>query len=73
MSRQKNIPRNKLGIPEYQMESLARALLPIVQKYLASEQRKQDYAEWKAKKDKKNNIEYENNSINEINGWLSYS
>ena len=68
MPRRKKIPRNKLGIPEYQMESLARALLPIVQKYLSSEQGKRDYAEWKANKDKKTNNEYENNSINEING-----
>lgn len=68
MPRRKRIPRNKLGIPEYQMESLARALLPIVQEYLASDQGKRDYSEWKANKDKKTNIEYENNSINEING-----
>ena len=68
MPRRKRIPRNKLGIPEYQMESLARVLLPIVQEYLASDQGKQDYAEWKANKDKKNNIEYENNSINEFDG-----
>lgn len=68
MPRRKKIPRNKLGIPEYQMESLARVLLPIVQEYLASEQGKRDYAEWKANKDKKANIEHENNSINEING-----
>lgn len=68
MPRRKKIPRNKVGIPEYQMESLARALLPIVQEYLASEQGKQDYAEWKANKDKKSTIEHENNSINEING-----
>lgn len=68
MPRRKRIPRNKLGIPEYQMESLARALLPIVQEYLASEQGKRDYAEWKANKDKKTTIEYENNSINENDG-----
>lgn len=68
MPRRKKIPRNKLGISEYQMESLARALLPIVQEYLASEQGKRDYVEWKANKDKKTNIEYDNNSINEING-----
>ena len=68
MPRRKKIPRNKLGIPEYQMESLARALLPIVQEYLASDQGKRDYAEWKANKDRQPNIEYENNSINEITG-----
>ena len=50
MPRKKNIPRNDLGIPEYEMESLARILLPIMQTYLASEEGKRDYAEWKARK-----------------------
>ncbi len=50
MPRKKKIPRNDLGIPEYEMESLARILLPIVQEYLASEEGKRDYAEWKARK-----------------------
>lgn len=50
MPRKKNIPRNDLGIPEYEMESLARILLPVIQKYLASEEGKRDYAEWKARK-----------------------
>ena len=50
MPRKKNIPRNDLGIPEYEMESLARILLPIMQEYLASEEGKRDYAEWQARK-----------------------
>lgn len=50
MPRKKKIPRNDLGIPEYEMESLARILLPIMQEYLASEEGKRDYAEWKARK-----------------------
>lgn len=52
MPRKKKIPRNDLGIPEYEMESLARILLPIMQEYLASEERKRDYAEWKAVKNR---------------------
>ena len=48
MPRKKKIPRNDLGIPEYEMESLARILLPIMQEYLASEEGKHDYAEWQA-------------------------
>ena len=52
MPRKKKIPRNDLGIPEYEMESLARILLPVIQEYLASEEGKRDYAEWQAcKKD----------------------
>ena len=50
MPRKKKIPRNDLGIPEYEMESLARILLPVIQEYLASEEGKRDYAEWKARK-----------------------
>ena len=50
MPRKKKIPRNDLGIPEYEMESLARILLPIMQEYLASEEGKRDYTEWKARK-----------------------
>ena len=50
MPRKKKIPRNDLDIPEYEMESLARILLPIMQEYLASEEGKRDYAEWKARK-----------------------
>ena len=50
MPRKKKIPRNDLGIPEYEMESLARILLPIMQEYLASEEGKRDYAEWKLRK-----------------------
>ena len=50
MPRKKKIPRNDLGIPEYEMESLARILLPIMQTYLASEEGKRDYAEWQGRK-----------------------
>ena len=49
MPRKKKIPRNDLGIPEYEMESLARMLLPILQKYLASEEGKRDWQEWQAR------------------------
>ena len=34
------------GIPEIQLESLARCLLEPCRKYLASEQGKKDYEEW---------------------------
>ena len=45
------MPRKKqfktdFDIPEYQLESLARVLLPIMQEYLSSEQGQKDYAEW---------------------------
>ena len=38
-------------IPEYVFESLARSLLPVIQKYYESEDGKMVFAEWKAKKE----------------------
>ena len=37
-------------IPEYVFESMARSLLPLIQKYYESEDGKKAFAEWKAKK-----------------------
>ena len=45
MPRKKKISRNDLGIPEYEIDSLARVLLPILQKYLASEEERRDWQE----------------------------
>ena len=39
------------GIPEYVFESLARSLLPVIQKYYESEDGKRAFDEWKAKKE----------------------
>ena len=49
MPRKKKIPRNDLGIPEYEMESLARMLLPILKKYIDSEEGKRDWQELQAR------------------------
>ena len=38
-------------IPEYVFESLARSLLPVIQKYYESEDGKKAFVEWKAKKE----------------------
>lgn len=45
MPRKKQQP-SVFDIPEYQLESLARVLLPIMREYLSSEQGQKDYAEW---------------------------
>ena len=37
-------------IPEYVFESLARSLLPVIQKYYESEAGKKAFAEWEATK-----------------------
>ena len=46
-----NIPNSvdAAEIPEYVFESLARSLLPVIQKYYESEDDKKAFAEWKAK------------------------
>ena len=46
MPRKKQQPQTNFDIPEYQLESLARVLLPIMQEYLSSKQGQKDYAEW---------------------------
>ena len=38
-------------IPEYVFESLARSLLPVIQKYYESEGGKKVFAEWKTRKE----------------------
>ena len=45
MSRKKQ-PKSDFDIPDYQLESLARVLLPFIREYLSSEQGQKDYAEW---------------------------
>ena len=42
-------------IPEFVYESLARSLLPVIQKYYESDDGKQAFAEWKVKKDAEKN------------------
>ena len=41
-------------IPEYVFETLARSLLPVIQKYYESEDGKKAFAEWKATKQASN-------------------
>ena len=40
-------------IPEYVFESLARSLLPVIQKYYESEDSKKAFAEWNGKQRKR--------------------
>lgn len=48
-----NIPNSvdATEIPKYVFESLARSLLPVIQKYYESADGKKVFAEWKAKKE----------------------
>lgn len=45
MPTKKQQPKTDFDIPEHQLESLARVLLPIMREYLSSEQGQKDYAE----------------------------
>ena len=40
---------NAAEIPEFVYESLARSLLPVIQKYCESDEGKRAFAEWKEK------------------------
>ena len=54
MNSEKANIQNSMGaaeIPKYVFESLARSLLPVIQKYYESEGGKKAFAEWKAKKE----------------------
>ena len=42
---------NSAEIPEFVYESLARSLLPVIQKYYESDEGKRAFAEWKEKKE----------------------
>ncbi len=46
MPKSKQQANTKCDIPDSQLKSLARALLPIMREYLSSEQGQKDYAEW---------------------------
>lgn len=42
---------NSAEIPEFVYESLARSLLPVIQKYYESDEGKRAFSEWKGKKE----------------------
>ncbi|MCH5158160.1 MAG: hypothetical protein J1F33_03075 [Clostridiales bacterium] len=50
MSRKKE---NKTGIPDFVIESLARALLPAIQAYFETEKGQKGFEEWQAKRQQK--------------------
>ena len=47
--------KNTTGIPDYEIDSLARALLPAIQKLFENEQTKKDFEEWQAERKTKLN------------------
>ena len=58
MSRRK---KNDTGIPDYEVDALARALLPAIQQLFETEEGKREFKEWQAeRRNKKTNKTKEN-------------
>ena len=45
--------KDTMGIPDYEIDSLARALLPAMRAYLASEECQREFAAWQAERQQK--------------------
>ena len=50
MSRRK---KNNTGIPDFEIDSLARALLPAIQAYFETEEGQREFATWQAERQQK--------------------
>ena len=46
--------KNETGIPDEVIDSLARALLPAIQKYFETEEGQKEFAEWQKEQELKN-------------------
>ena len=44
--------KNNTGIPDFEIDSLARALLPAIQRFFETEEGKREFEEWKAEMQK---------------------
>ena len=54
--------KNTTGIPDFEIDSLARALLPAIQKLFESEEGKREFKIWKAERQK---LQLNNKLLNE--------
>ena len=50
MSRRKKLTNNS-GIPQHEIENIARILLPVILAFYESEEGQREFAEWKAQRD----------------------
>ena len=48
MAKKKKVNDYGTGIPQHEMEALARVLLPEIEKFYASEEGQRQFAQWKA-------------------------
>jgi len=42
--------KNNTGIPDYELDSIARALLPAIQKLFEDEETKKEFEQWQAER-----------------------
>lgn len=48
--------KNNTGIPDFEIDSLARALLPAIQQYFETEEGKKEFALWQAERQQKQQL-----------------
>lgn len=59
--------KDTTGIPDYEIDSLARALLPAIQQLFEDEETKKEFEEWKAERRKKQlNSKTKDNNIESL-------
>lgn len=55
--------KNKTIIPQHEIDSLARALLPAIQKFFESDEGKKEFEQWKAERAKQQSPQLNNKDL----------
>lgn len=55
--------KNRTGIPDYEIETLARAILPSIQQLFETEEGRREFEEWQAERRKQQLNKKENDKI----------
>ena len=55
--------KNRTGIPDYEIEMLARAILPSIQQLFETEEGRREFEEWQAERRKQQLNKKENDKI----------
>ena len=54
--------KNDTGIPDYIIDSLARAMLPVIQEYLSTEEGQREFEQWRAQRNSQLNRQLNTNN-----------
>lgn len=54
--------KNNTGIPDFEIDSLARALLPAIQQYFETEEGQKEFAAWQAERQQKQQLNKKSNN-----------